>query len=442
MNALAVTVPREASPRTQLPLLTVWVIGMFSVLFFLPLTHALVHPRDLDFIVPMLGVQSMLLAFAASVLAVKAHERLGPWEGRAAPEAALRRVRSRLGRDLALVGAVGTAGPVAWAAMMDTGLGEPQSLPGVVALLCGALYGGLVLSLGWLGRAPRVLVVPALLLLALVLRADGIRALIQADPLTSSIAPACAGLVGVWLQARRTLAARARPWPQFSPLTWLRRTWARRWQVVPYRIGANRYGKRPDQGVWQMAWLPLFFPAAFRNPMLDPGYAYDSVLLVAGYGLWLMFAGIFAGASLVSPPLHWRRRLAPGAPPVKRWARSLVLGSMLSYAGVFGAALALSLLIERDFPTSASAWASGIGDMLLATSFAAWQRGRRDNPRESVLIVVSLGLGGAGVLAVLNGLGLPPQRGSVWQGIQLVLTASFTWAAIRAWSRQDINALA
>ena len=142
--------------------------------------------------------------------------------------------------------------------------------------------------------------------------------------------------------------------------------------------------------------------------------------------------------------MHWRHRIAPGGFTVQRWALRLVLGSMLFYAGFFGVGMGLGVLIMgvAFWPVHAAVLVSGIGDLLLATSAAAWLRGRRGATKQRVLIGVALVLAAPLLLSLLIWMGLTPQRGPVWLLLQLALTALFARAAIRAWARRDLNTMA
>ena len=178
---------------------------------------------------------------------------------------------------------------------------------------------------------------------------------------------------------------------------------------------------------------------------LDWGQAYSHVYAAAGYGVGLMVLTGLSSVYLFAPRLHWRRRLAPGGLTPKRWARRLVLGSLLCYAVLFTAGVALSVLSNTlaSRPSHVQAWPSVMGDVLLAVSFGIWHRGRYEAlPVVGLLWALGLALAVAGVLAVLPSLGFTPQRGLLWLGIQLVLVLPLTQAAIRAWTRRDPNAMA
>jgi len=439
MNALANAALDTAPPPNDQLVATRLLPACVSALMLLPTGLALDSSDVMGLATALLWAQALLLAFGAALLAAAAHERLGPWESRAAPAAGRERVRARLTRELVRLGAIGLSGPLAFAGVLDWQIGELRTLPGVAALLCASLCGGLVLSLGWRGRTPRLLVLPALLLLASLARPTVIEAVSRGDFWLSLTVLGCAGLLWCSLLSPRTLTVCAPPWPQPQPLAWGRRAWARRWRTAPYRSGTGKFLGSDSAPHWQMALVPLWFQSVSRSEWLHWGQAYDHIYAIAGYGLWLMLMGIFAGASLIAPTLHWRHRLAPGSPTAARWARRLVFGSMLMYGGIFGLSLALTVAGEAD---SARIVASGLGDVLLASSFAAWQRGRRGAVKEGLWILAGLSLGGAGVLALLTGLGVTPQRGPVWLAVQLALIVPFTWAAVRAWSRQDLNAVA
>lgn len=444
MNAVATWARADGRPATDLPVFTQLLPGLLSLLMLLPATLLLQYRREMGMLVPLLWLQSLVLAIGAGSLAATAHAHLGPWESRVAPAAARERIRRRLLRDLWRMGAIGLAGPLVLAAVLDWQAGEVRVLAGVAALLSASLCGGLVLSLSWQGRAPRMLVLPALLLVALLTRPDVIQAVSRGEPLQSLAILACASLLWGWLLSRRALAACAPPLP-WPSLAWWRRCWAHRvWRVVPARTGADGSKRFVGSPLILMIWVPQLLRDGAHIEWLSWGQSYIELKVVVGYGLWLLAICVLAGASLIAPPLQWRHRLAPGGLTARRWALRLVLGSMLTFAGVLSVGLGFAALFNKlpFWPLDASAWLSAMGDVLLAMSFVAWRRGLRNTGRKVVLAAVVLGMAAPLLLAALTWLGLTPQRGPVWLLIQLALIVPLTWAAIRAWAQQDLNALA
>lgn len=445
MNAITTWARDEAAPSVDLPVFTRLLPSLLSLLMLLPATLLLEYRREMGMLVPLLWLQSLVLAMGAASLAVAAHGRLGPWEGRVAPGVARRRVRHLLLRDLARMGAIGLAGPLVLAAVLDWQASELRVLVGVAALLSASLCGGLLLSLAWQGRAPRVLVLPALLVVGALTVPDVIESLSHGDPLQSLAIVACAGLLWSWLLSRRALAVCAPPWPRPSLMAWWRRSWAHRvWLRVPSRVGATEHKRIGASPLALFIWTPQLMMQSAHMDLLSWGQAYSEAKPIMGYGLWLLAIGILGSTSLVAPPLQWRHRLAPGALTAQRWARRLVLGSMLTFVAILSCGFGLASLVNKlpFWPVDASAWLSAIGDMLLVISFLVWQRGRRNTWKDGLLIVLAVSLISVALLAGLTWLGLTPQRGPVWLLIQLALVVPLLLAAIRAWAQQDLNAMA
>lgn len=441
MNAVIAEARRE-TPLALLPVFTRMLPGAVSASALAAATMALeMRGPAAQMLVPLLWVQILLLALGAMSLVATAHQRLRPWEGRVAPAAAGERVRRQLLLDLGWMSAIALAGPWALAAVLDWQTGELRLLPGVAAMLSAGLCGGVVLGLGRWGRAPRVLIAPALLVLASLAQPGVIRVLSGGDVLQSLALLACAGLLWAALMSPRSLAARARPLPRLQPMAWWRRRWAHRmWSFV-----AERSEGRKGASLW-LLWIWLYQPVshADRLEWLSWGRDYSHPYAALGYGVGLLLIGAIAGSRLIAPPVHWRHRIAPGGFTVQRWALRLVLGSMLFYAGFFGVGVGLGVLIMgvAFWPVHAAVLVSGIGDLLLATSAAAWLRGRRGATKQRVLIGVALVLAAPLLLSLLIWMGLTPQRGPVWLLLQLALTALFARAAIRAWARRDLNTMA
>jgi len=412
MNAAPAGARRE-TPLALLPVFTRMLPCVVSASALAAATMALeMRGPAAQMLVPLLWVQILLLALGAMSLVTTAHERLRPWEARVAPAAARDRVRGQLLRDLGWMGAIALAGPWALAAVLDWQNGELRLLPGVAAVLSAGLCGGVVLGLSRWGRAQRVLVVPALMVLALLAQPGVIRELSQGDLLQSLAVLACAVLLCAALMSPRSLAARARPLPRLQPLAWWRRRWSHRmWSFVAERSEGKRHVSLRLLFIWM--YQPVTH--AGRLEWLSWGRDYSHPWAALGYGVGLLLLGAIAGSRLIAPPVHWRHRIAPGGFTVQRWAQRLVLGSMLFYAGFFGVGVGLVMLIKgwAFWPIHAAVLVSGIGDLLLATSAAAWLRGRRGTKKQRVLIGVALVLAAPLLLSLLIWLGLTPQRGPV-----------------------------
>ncbi|MDR7335023.1 hypothetical protein [Roseateles asaccharophilus] len=440
----------DAPPTSDLPFFTRLLPGLTSLLMLAPTMLAYEFRGKLDGVaVALLWVQTQLLAICAIWLVAAAHESLRPWEQRVAPSTARERVRSQLLRDLAWLAGTGLAGPIAMAGVLDHQAGVLRLLPGALALLMAALCGGLALSLSWQGRATRGLMLPALAVLASLTMPGVVRAISLSDALQSLAIIGCSGLLlWGWMRSPRALSACAHPWPRprlYGLQVWWRRTWSHRlWRTVPSRTSAGEYKRSGMSPLWLLIWAPQFMTHGGRLEWLSWGQSYDHLYAMLGYGVWLLGLGVAFGMPLVAPPLHWRLRLAPGGLTARRWARHLVLGSMLAVAVLLSAGLGLAAMTNKlpFWPVDASAWLSAMGDLLLVVSLAAWRWGRHCRVRDALLGGAALALAAPATLVTLTWLGLTPERGPVWLLIQLSLTVCMTRAAIRAWAQQDLNAMA
>ncbi|HEY0954961.1 MAG TPA: hypothetical protein VGE36_09410 [Roseateles sp.] len=437
MNAVATLVP-DADLRSDLPLLTRLLPALVSALALLPATLALQYGRDFGLTLPLLLLQALLMAWGAVFIAGRAHGQLSYWESRVAPQAARDRVRAIVWHDLAWIAVLGLAGPAALAGVLAWQAQSMAPLLGTLAVLCAGLAAGLVLGLGWYGRVPRLLLLPALLLLVLLTQPSVVKALGAGEADTVLAVLAGVALMGGWLASPRALRVCAPPLPALRPRAWLRRLLGRVWRTVPPTgaQGANAVRQLPFM---IFLFLPQLQIHAERMHWLAWGQRFGDLYAALGYGLWMLALGAFATAGLIAPPLLWRHRLAPGGLTARRWAQRLVLGSLLFLVGTLGLGLALAF-VSRPF--APSVWASALGDLLLAASTAAWLRGRRKSKMEGLWAVLALGLGGAVAIAVPLWLGWVPERGVAWLLLQLSLSLPLAWAALRAWARQDLNALA
>lgn len=434
-----------ALPWPDLPFVTCALPAAGSLLLLIAAGFAILAPLDVGLAVPLLWMQALLLAYGANRIAAVAHGRLLPWERRVAPLGSRELVRAWLLNRLGQLGGLGIAGPLALGVVLDAHAGELRALPGVAALLVASLSGGLVLGLGWCGRAPRWLVIPAAGVLALLLRPGGVEAVARGEPLVSVLVIGAAGLAGAALLRVDALRVVAPPLPRPRLPTRWRRTWATnwlfRWRGVPLRNAAGEPWIGHNAAA-AMAFVlqPQAGLIAHRMGWLAWGQPLDNVGAVAGYGLCLLVLGTAAALHLMAPPLHWRHRLAPRGMTARRWARRLVVGSLLTYAPA--GLLMLYIWLRRDPGVDAGFWASVLGDLLLAGAVALWSRGCSDGLLDNLRRLLGAALAAVAVLCGLNALGITPQRGGVWLLVQAVLVAVMTGLALRAWAQRDINALA
>lgn len=445
MMTLATTTPDGEPQAFGLPLLTRLLPGLGSVLALLPASLAWQFPGAARALLPFLLVQAGLLVLGAVALALAAHERLLMWERRVAPGSARAGVRLGLRREVLLMTGVATAGPLALAWMLALRGDGLAPLGAALALPTAAACAGLLLGLGWQGRAPRLGLLPALAVLALLVVGGG--------PLgegsawaVAAVAATAAGLWR-WLASGNALALRASAWPRPRLMAWLRRTDAYLdWQrssgldpAAPTRKPSERY--RFMGALLPLLWLPQLVGQADHLRWFAWGKAYDGAYAGVIYAGSMLVAALLAAGCRVTPPLHWRRRLAPGGMTPQRWARRLVLASLGTMAALVTVGLALAALVQPSSRAhiDAGTWLSLLGDALLAGSFIYWLTGRPASPWSIVQA-----LGGfavlAGVLYGLPWLGVTPQRGPAWLLVQLALIVPMTRAAIRVWARQDLNA--
>lgn len=453
MIALANTTPGGEPVAFDLPLLTRLLPGLVSAVALLPASLALEFRGAAIALLPLLIIQGTLLALGAGTLALAAHDRLHHWESRVAPRGARDRVRAGLLGDVWRMGAIAAAGPLALALVLAWRGDGWAAVFSALTVPVTCLFAGLVAALSWHGRAPRVLLVPAGMLLVGLLGAlphEG--ALGSGWPLVP--VAASAALLWRWLSLPRALAVLAPPLPWPRPIAWLRRTASyQSWRVTsgleptaPVRQSSHRY--RFVGMLLPLMWLPQLVGQAERMRWLSWGQAYEGFYDCALYGGLLLFACITSAGCRVAPPLHWRLRLAPRGMSPQRWAVRMVLGSMAAAGALITVALALVVLfrVSGSPYVTAGNWLLLIGDVLLASSFMLWLgslsslrlTGWRAGLLGLMLVLAVPGLP-ALVLYGLMGLGLTPQRGALWLALQLALTVPMALAAIRAWSRRDLN---
>lgn len=445
MIALANTTPGGEPLAFDLPLLTRLLPGLVSAVALLPASLALEFHGAASVLLPLLIIQGTLLALGAGVLAVAAHDRLRHWESRAAPLGARDRVRAGLLGDVWRMGAIAAAGPLVLAFMLAWRGDGWASLCSALAVPATCLCSGLVAALSWHGRAPRLLLVPALAMLFVLLGLPREGAFGGGWQLVA--AAAGTALLWRWLSSPGALAALAPPLPWPRPMAWLRRTTVyQTWRVTsgldptaPVRQPSQRY--RFWVMLLPLMWLPQLLGQADRMRWFSWGHAYDGVHGGAIYGGCMLLISLTAAHCYVAPPLHWRLRLAPGGMNAQRWATRMVLASMGAAVALFTVALALVVLFRASGSqyVSAGAWLSLMGDVLLGSSFLRWQLGRRSTVWARVLMMLAVPVLPALLLYGLLWLGLTPQRGAVWLALQLALTVPLTLAAIRVWGRRDLN---
>ncbi|MDR7295580.1 hypothetical protein J2X16_000901 [Pelomonas aquatica] len=444
-------VTMDEAPGFDLTLATRLLPGAVSAVALLLTVMVMEHVRrGLDVLVPLLYLQAPLLALGAAGLTAAASGRLSRWEARVAPQLAHRRVHAGLRRGLRDMAAIGLAGPLALAAVTASKGGGVQPLLATLAVLGASLCAGCCAVQGWEGRAPRWMLPFALAAALALLALPGAMAAVGEDGLLA-LAILAVTTVALWhcVLAPRALVVRAPAWPLPNLPRWWQRAWAHRgWEVVRYEQPYRTLGgqvSRPTNLKWMgFAWLPQFITQAQHLGWLDWGRTYDHGYAAAGYGAWMLLVGSFVGTYLVAPRLHWRRRLAPGGLTPRRWARRLVLGSMLGYAVALSLGLTLAVLANywASRPLHAASWPLAIGDLLLASSFGAWQRGRYEGRVAGVLWMMGFGFAAFTVLAFLPLLGVIPVRGWLWLLIELASSLWLTRAAIRVWAARDPNTLA
>lgn len=446
----AVSMEDAPPPGFDLTLATRLLPGIVSAVALLLAVVVLEHFRQgQDVLMPLLYIQASLLALGAAGLAGAASERLSRWEARVAPQSAYSRVRASLLKNLGHMALIGASGPVVLAAVAGAKAGDVQPLLGTLAVLGGALCAGFCAVHGWQGRAPRWMLLLAVAALPCLLAEAGAMTAIGEDGvLPVAILAATTWILWRCALAPRALAARAPALPVPDLPRWWQRTWVQRgWQFVryerPYRTMNGQAVRPPNPTLMAFAWLPQFLVQARHLAWLDWGKAYDHGYAAAGYGLWMLLVATFFTANLVAPRMHWRRRLAPGGLTPRRWARRLVLGSLLAYTVALSLGLGLSVLANQlaSRPLHAGAWPLAIGDLWLASSFGAWLRARHEGGPAYALWMLGFGMAAFAVLALLPLLGVTPVRGGLWLLIELALSLWLTRAAIRAWAARDLNTL-
>lgn len=449
MIALATSTPGGEPQAFGLPLLTRLLPGLVSAVALLPASLALQFHGAASMLLPLLIVQGTLLALGAGLLAVAAHDCLSHWESRAAPLAARDRVRVGLLGDVWRMGAIAAAGPLALALVLAWRGDGWAAVFSALTVLVACLFIGLAVALSWHGRAPRVLLAPAGLLLLGLLGALPHEGALGSGWELAPVA-ATAALLWRWLSSPRALAALAPPLPWPRPIAWLRRTTAyQSWRmsigpesIAPVRQGSHGY--RFWMMLLPLLWLPQLMGQAERLRWFSWGHAFDGAYGGAIYGGCMLLITTAAASCYVAPPLHWRLRLAPGGMSPQRWARRMVLGSMAATLVLFTVALALVVLFRASGSAhlSAGTWLSLMGDALLGSSFLRWQLGRRSTVWARSLAVLAVPVLPALLLYGLLWLGVTPQRGALWLALQLALTVPMTLAAVRAWGRRDLNQVA
>jgi len=450
MKAALSTSLDVAPPGVDLPLAARLLSGMTSAVGAMLAVMHLEHQwRGPGALVGLLHVQATLLALVAFGLAVATNDQLSHWEARLAPRRSRERVRAELLRTLAVTAAFGLTGPLLLAAVVSWQAGDLWPLVGALAVLAAAFSASFCVVNAWQGRAPRWLLLPGFASLLALLALPGAIALLCVEGgLALLVVALAAGMSWRCMLSRHALAASAPALPRPDLRLWWRRASAMGgWQSVQYQQPwKTMSGETRKSRAWVVlvAFMPQFLAQAQWLHLLAWGQPYTHEYAAPAYGLWMMFLVTFAFSGLIAPRLHWRRRLAPRSLTAQRWARSLVLGSMLAGAVVFsvgvGLAMGVNALVSR--PAHVDAWLPAMGDFLLAISFGAWLRGRYERGSVGWVLIIAFGLAAAAMLVVLPLLGVVPQRGAVWLLLQLALVLPLTRAAIRAWARRDLNLMA
>lgn len=449
MKSVLTMTTEETRPGVDLPLTAKVLSGAVSAVACLLAIAQVNHVvGSHSVLVVLLYLQATLLALWAAGLAAATHDCLSHWEARVAPDRSRARVRADLLQALARTTALGLAGPLLLGAEAGWQSGDVQPLLGALAVLATAFCAAFSAVSAWQGRAPRWMLLPAMASLLVLLAVPGaIRALCH-DGGVALLTVGFAGLLA-WrcVLARQALAVCGSALPRPDLRLWWRRAGRRwTWQPVRYQQPWKTMGGETRQGnAWMLLGLmPQFIVQAQWLKWLAWGQAYSHRFAALAYAVWLMFLAAVAFGGLIAPKLHWRRRLAPHSMTPKRWARSLVLGSMVVGGIVFSVGLGMGMLVNglTARPLNADAWLPLMGDVLLATSFGAWLRGRYERHSAAWMLLIGCGLLAAVALTVLSGLGVVPQRGSVWLLLQLALVLPLVRAAIRVWSQRDLNLMA
>ena len=346
--------------------------------------------------VAMLGIvivlQALLMVSGAAVISGVHTAAAARWRRRVAPSVALQRARQASRRMLGQLAARGVAGPLL-----------------------------MLVGLAWLQPGWDLLAMAAGVLLAVAVTV-----------------PAGAAL-GAWLQ--RQAASSEGKLPPSMP-AWRRLAGRWRWRHVPTWQQVNlRY---PSGGLWMACLLvPQALVQAAHWRFHAWGAAYTGGWDIAFAGLWMVALGVFVHVAVIGPPLHWRARLAPGGLSAARWARRMVVGSLLNAAAWVSVALAISMAISKPDlrAVQLTAWAPVMGDVLLAMAWSLWLRGGRNSTLRQGLGSLSLGVATVLLAGLARVLGLALQRGAVLLTVELVLALVFAVAAQRAWARQDLNRL-
>jgi hypothetical protein len=128
----------------------------------------------------------------------------------------------------------------------------------------------------------------------------------------------------------------------------------------------------------------------------------------------------------------------------QRWALRMVLGSMSAAAALFSVALVLVVLLRASSSqdVNVGTWLSLMGDVLLVFSLLHWLQGRRLRGWKAVLVLTAIAAVPALLLYGLVWPGATPQRGALWLALKSALAAVLRIAAMRVWSRQDLNKVA
>lgn len=409
----------------------------------------------------VLGIQAVLLALVAAGSVSSALVWMDRWAARAAPSRGAQRARSRMARQLAVVGGVGLAGPLALG--LNAAIGQrlsladvPGALLSVLVVLAAAQLLGACCGLAWRGQAGRW-VMGGWLVLALAVALMGpLRQALAAWPALA--VGAVAGLALAWRAFAQRLR-RSRVWrgvPVFQPAATTAPPAREGWQQLPYAdTDANGHGRHLVVGnvLWRSSFVPIvYLPGMLTlqflmNPKLWALQAWGMPvqgLGLFGYAGWMMLLMVFAGNGLVHPGLHWRRRLAPGGLQPRGWAWRLLAGSLMVGVGwlTLVVALAVALKPPEGRGLMLGTWPVVLGDLALCYAAAAWVRGWRNHQVSLFIGVLLMFVSVLAVSSALWALGMPLVRGGGWLLTELLLAALLGVAAVRRWAQRDLNALA
>lgn len=415
-----------------------------------------------------LAIQALALACSGATLALQADAQLQAWERRCAPAASRSRVLQRLRVALLSCLGLGLLGPLSlvlateWRDQLPLLL-RYKALFGASLLMLLALLAGASAALAWQGRAPRILLLTPLPLIAGLLMIESVWPLLPASPLVL-IGLALVGIAGGswrWLGdagALHAVGSRRLGDAWLAPWLALWRSLRPRWQSLPFEdqlpeTSSPQYpltvSLQPRPGPlpnWSLSLLIgaqglLFHRAADFLPW---GSVWQGESLWR-HAVWLGLLVLMASLALASSDLHWRRSLAPGAARRGRFGLG-VLACSLGRWGLLLTALALLACVVALYEPDAAetllvALPAVAVDLVLATAVAACLRGWRNHRIAVLLGSLAFGLLSWGVLQLAVQLGWSPTRGPELLAGEALIALLLGLLALRLWARYDLGRL-